>query len=132
MFDSASHVTTLVSDVVYVYYFTGMNTYCFPKCILTAPHHGLPRHQKLPINFLPFVSHSFGLCCAGVQCFRTFYFCSAVTVHIGFQWSCLVQKEPKDTGFCSGTAECTKSHGRMFACHYKKLQMLWYYIEGFG
>lgn len=25
-----------------------------------------------------------------------FYFCSAVTVHIVFQWDCLVQKEPKD------------------------------------
>lgn len=36
--------------------FTGMTDCCSPKCILTAPHHGFPRHQKLPANFLPFVS----------------------------------------------------------------------------
>lgn len=50
--------------------FTGMTDCSSPKCILTAPHHGFPRHQKLPANFLPFVSHSFGVYCPGVQCFR--------------------------------------------------------------
>lgn len=50
--------------------FTGMTDCCSPKCILTAPHHGFPRHQKLPANFLPFVSHFFGVYCPGVQCFR--------------------------------------------------------------
>lgn len=52
--------------------FTGMNAdCCSPKCIWTASHHGFPRHQKLPANFLPFISHSFGVCSTGVQCLRS-------------------------------------------------------------
>lgn len=91
--------------------FTGMNDCCSPKCILTAPHHRFPRHQKLPVNFLLFVSHSFGVCCPGVQCFMPFYFCIAVTVHIGFQWGCLVQKELKDTGFGQEDLNAQKAMG---------------------
>lgn len=40
-----------------------------------------------------------------------FYFCTAVTVHIGFQWGCLVQKELKDTGFGQEDLNAQKAMG---------------------
>lgn len=102
--------------------FTGMNAdCCSPKCILTASQHGFPRHQKLPANFLPFVSHSFGVCSPAAQGFRTSFISAVLELHTLFSSRTVNFSRKQKSSFLLGRSKCTSNHGTMLVNHYEKL-----------